>query len=380
MGPGQDRHTGLVAFVTAQSPMDPAPSPVRRTTPVLERALLVLLGLGVGCLCCEALVRALDLPPRMLAPLDPGVYRVSSNTILRYEYQPNHRPAGPPFEDGHEAFEINSWGFRDREFSAHMPGVTRIAALGDSVTAGLGVAQVRDTYPKILERLLDGTGARVEVFNLGVGGYDTEQEVEALRVNIDRLRPDVVSLGFSMNDFARVDGGIEDRLLNREGMRPHTVLDHVIAITHSRFLFFIVHRLSVLGVGDETLRTPSSQANRPADPAGNVARGLDALSSLQTRHGFRAVIFIIPAFDRPFSAYQHGGIHERVRRLATLHHNLAVVDLLETLAPLGELAPRLSPDGLHPNESGHTAIASAMCRSLVALGWTSIPAASCAGP
>jgi lysophospholipase L1-like esterase len=316
----------------------------------------------------------------MLAPLDPGVYRISSNAILRYEYQPNHRPAGPPFEEGHEAFEINSWGFRDREFSAHKPGVTRIAALGDSVTAGLGVADVRDIYPRILEKLLDGTGARVEVFNLGVGGYDTEQEVEALRVNVERLRPDIVSLGFSMNDFARVDGGIEERLRNREGMRPHTVLEKVSAITHSRFLFFVVHRLAALGIGDETLQRTNSPFDRPAEPSGNVARGLAELSSLQSRYGFRVIIFIIPAFDRPFSEYRHGAIHDRVRRLAAQHQNLVFVDLLEALAPLDALAPRLSSDGLHPNESGHAAIASAMCRSLVSLGWTSTPAPNCTGP
>ena len=353
---------------------------VRWSKPVVSRALLFLLGLGVACLCGEVLVRVLDLPPRMLAPLDPGVYRISSNAVLRYEYQPNHRSAGPPFEDGHEAFEINSWGFRDREFSPHRPGVTRIAALGDSVTAGLGVADVRNTYPKILERLLDRTGARVEVFNLGVGGYDTEQEVEALRVNADRLRPDVVSVGFSMNDFARVDGGIEDRLRSREEMRPRTILGRVIALTRSRLLFFVAHRLAALGIGSETPRPPTSPADRPAAPAENVARGLDALSLLQSRYGFRVIVFIIPAFDRPFSEYRHGAIHDRVRRLAARHPTLVVVDLLEALAPLGALAPRLSTDGLHPNESGHAAIASAMCQRLVSQGWTGIPAATCSEP
>jgi lysophospholipase L1-like esterase len=359
--------------------MDRATSRIGRAKQVLGRALLLLLGLGVACLGAEVVVRALDLPPRMLRPLDPGVYRLSANSILRFEYQPNHRPSGPPFEEGHEAFEINSWGFRDREFSAHKPGVTRIASLGDSVTAGLGVADVEDTYPKILERLLGGTGGRVEVFNLGVGGYDTEQEVEALRVNVDRLRPDVVSVGFSMNDFARVDGGIEDRVRDLDRDRPHTALEYIVAITHSRFLFFVLHRLAALGVGDENPRAPLSHADRRAEPSRNVARGLAGLSELQSRYGFRGIIFIIPAFDRPFSAYRHGAIHDRLQRLAAQHRNLVVVDLLKVLAPLDALAPRLSSDGLHPNESGHAAIASAICRSLVSLAWVSAPASGCTG-
>ena len=339
----------------------------------------MLFGLSVACVGGEVVIRVLDLPPRMLRPLDPGVYRASANPILRFEYQPNHRPGGPPFEDGHETFEINSWGFRDREFSAHKPGVTRMVALGDSVTAGLGVADAKDTYPKVLERLLDGTGARVEVFNLGVGGYDTEQEVETLRVNVDRIRPDVVSVGFSMNDFARVDGGIEDRVRNIERAGPHTALAHIVTMTHSRFLFFLFHRLAALRGGDVEPGAAISHVDRPATPSENVARGLAALSALQSRYGFRAIIFIIPAFDRPFSAYRHGAIHNRLRRLAAQHRNLVVVDLLEDLAPMDTMAPRLSRDGLHPTESGHAAIASAMCRSLVSLGWMST-ASGCTGP
>ena len=43
------------------------------TKHVLGRVLLVLLGIGVACVGAEVVVRVLDLPPRMLRPLDPGV-------------------------------------------------------------------------------------------------------------------------------------------------------------------------------------------------------------------------------------------------------------------------------------------------------------------
>lgn len=319
----------------------------------------------------------LDLPPRPLPSLDPGLYRLSANSILRFEYQPNHRPGGPPFEEGHETFEINSWGFRDREFSAHHPGVTRIVVLGDSVTAGLGVADVADTYPKVLERLLGGSTGRVEVLNLGVGGYDTEQEAEALRVHIDRLRPDVVCVGFCVNDFSRVDGGLEDRLRDLERERPRTTIARFVSVTRSRFLFFLYHRIGALVGGVDSPPERPSNADKPAPPSSNVSRGLAALSALQDRYGFRAVIFIIPAFDRPFSDYRHAAIHLRLQRLAAEHRNLTVVDLLDLLAPLDALAPQLSRDGLHPGESGHALIASAMCRSLVSLHWVGAAASAC---
>lgn len=68
---------------------------------------------------------------------------------------------------------INAEGLRDYEYDYQRPaGVTRILALGDSVTFGWGV-KLEDTYPKVLERLLNGGESRdrYEVLNCGVGNY-----------------------------------------------------------------------------------------------------------------------------------------------------------------------------------------------------------------
>ena len=80
---------------------------------------------------------------------------------------------------------INSYGFRDHEFSVKKPeDVCRIVALGDSLTFGQGVP-LASTYPKQLERLLNekmGGGPRFEVLNAGVQGYNTVQEEILLRL------------------------------------------------------------------------------------------------------------------------------------------------------------------------------------------------------
>lgn len=99
---------------------------------------------------------------------------------------------------------INSLGFRDRrEYQLEKPaGVFRILVLGDSVTFGHGTLD-DTTYPYLLEQRLRRWRPDVnwEVWNLGVPGYNTRQELDYLEEIGPRAKPDVVVVGFFPNDF-----------------------------------------------------------------------------------------------------------------------------------------------------------------------------------
>jgi hypothetical protein len=97
---------------------------------------------------------------------------------------------------------INSLGFRDRERAvAKAPGTFRVLVLGDSFVEGAQVP-AESTMTRRLDRALDGVGGRrVEVWNCGVNGYSTAQELLCLRHVCAGWRPDLVVLGFlSAND------------------------------------------------------------------------------------------------------------------------------------------------------------------------------------
>ena len=84
----------------------------------------------------------------------------------------------------------NTHGWRDRERSYRKPpGVSRIVAIGDSFTFGSDVDD-GERFTDVLEGLLDG----VEVINLGVPGYGTDQELRLLETQALRYEPDVVLL------------------------------------------------------------------------------------------------------------------------------------------------------------------------------------------
>ncbi|MCA9270153.1 MAG: SGNH/GDSL hydrolase family protein, partial [Planctomycetales bacterium] len=95
--------------------------------------------------------------------------------------------------------DVNPAGFRGPAFRPMAAGTRRLVFLGDSFTFGEGVRN-EDTYPEVAARLLRKSGRPVESCNLGVGGYNTTQEAEILKlVGLD-LHPDVVVLGYTLND------------------------------------------------------------------------------------------------------------------------------------------------------------------------------------
>jgi GDSL-like lipase/acylhydrolase family protein len=110
------------------------------------------------------------------------------------------------------AVSINSLGFRDnREYQlAKPPGTFRIIVLGDSVTFGHGTLY-ETTYPYLLEQQLKEWRPETnwQVWNLGVPGYNTGQELALLQRVGPQYQPDLVIVGFFLNDLQ--DNEVIDR-------------------------------------------------------------------------------------------------------------------------------------------------------------------------
>jgi lysophospholipase L1-like esterase len=100
--------------------------------------------------------------------------------------------------------EYNSADFREREFpETKPPGVYRVMVLGDSFTFGNGLA-VNERFTNLLEarlnKELSQKGLRYEVWNLGIEGVPTVSEKNVLRFYKDKLKPDLIVVGFCLND------------------------------------------------------------------------------------------------------------------------------------------------------------------------------------
>jgi|GEM_PF-1852354 len=131
--------------------------------------------------------------------------RIANRTVefdfeLFWKYKPNQVISAP--EIFKEPIRINNFGFRGKDFQIEKPkGVYRIICLGDSVTAGFGVSD-QGAYPAQLEAMLKRIypDCQMEVINLGVTGYSSFQGRNLFLKLGEKLKPDLVIIGFGPND------------------------------------------------------------------------------------------------------------------------------------------------------------------------------------
>jgi hypothetical protein len=156
-------------------------------------------------LLLEGVSRLFYTPPakqmRFFSPSSQSYYE--ENQIVGWLPRKNLKGVHEVTGSFSTTFTTNSNGLRDREYSFSKPkGVTRIVVVGDSFTWGWGVGD-DEIYTEVLESLLQG----VEVINLGVGAFGTQQEMDYLKMKGMQYDPDIVILGFCLNDISESSFG-----------------------------------------------------------------------------------------------------------------------------------------------------------------------------
>jgi hypothetical protein len=174
---------------------------------ILNLALFVLscfVGYGIG----EIIVRLWFSEPVLPRYLADAPYGVAQNMPNQNFWQSS--------PDYHVNVRTNSRGLRsDREIPYEKPpGVFRILGLGDSFALGYEV-DLEDTYLHQLEEKLHEKGAKnVEVVNLAVAGFGTEEELITLKYEGFKYSPDLVLLGYFQNDL---DDNLNSHLFSLKG-------------------------------------------------------------------------------------------------------------------------------------------------------------------
>jgi hypothetical protein len=163
------------------------PSPARQDRPLrstswlrLAVVILAVFFAALPLLLLEGILRSID--PLRTAP-------------------PNGRVGDVVYTWGH-ATERNRFGFRERNFAVPKPeGTFRIMVLGDSITWGIGLP-VEERYTNLLEGFLrdSAPALRAEVLNFSIPGIGTFHEAALLHVYQELVDPDLVAVGFCLND------------------------------------------------------------------------------------------------------------------------------------------------------------------------------------
>jgi len=80
----------------------------------------------------------------------------------------------------------------------------RYLALGDSYTIGTGASNPSHSWPSIVAgRLTEQAGGEVEVTNPAVNGYTTLDLIDKELADVQRIKPDLVTILIGVNDLVR---------------------------------------------------------------------------------------------------------------------------------------------------------------------------------
>jgi hypothetical protein len=181
----------------------------RQRKKTLSKILLLVTSICLSFLASEFILRH-------VRPLDTG---------KSYEFRIPHPIFGWSLQPGaayrnylpEEAVSVtyNSDGWRDVQHDREKrDGVFRILVLGDSFMEGYSV-NLKDSFHKVAEGLMQNRGMNVEFINMGVGGYGTLQEYLVYREAGRRYVPDIVLLGFYVsNDVTNNSMKLESMLVS----------------------------------------------------------------------------------------------------------------------------------------------------------------------
>ena len=315
--------------------------------------LLLVLVTSLFCLvAAEALTRTV-LDDGMLYELEMWKYaREVKVRDPRPDLGHRHRPDARAELMGVEV-RTNSQGLRGPQISpAPAPGVARIAFVGDSTTLGWGVPE-KDTFAHLVVTGLAKAGRKVDGFNLGVGNYNTAQELSLFREVGVPLKPDLVVLTYFINDAEPMPSYSDTGWLS----------------THSAAWVVLGYRLDsmVRQFGEapdwkryyRELYEPAAagwqQTRKALGAFATTARGIDA----------KLVVFNLPEL-RELRPYPFGDITAKVRAVVE-REGVPFYDLLPTVESLPPASLWVTVPDPHPNPNAMKAFATGMIPRLLPL-------------
>lgn len=229
----------------------------------------------------------------------------------------------------------------------------RLLVVGDSFTWGVGVYH-DDTYGRRLETLLERMNPEldVELTLFSRPGWNTHQEYEVLADRIVGLAPDLILLGYCLNDAEPLwRQGIEDLVEPLKRRRPGNTVGEFF-YRRSRLVALVWGRLE----NSRQTRAFDSYYRKLYERAGwkTTLTALDGMRQLAWDAKAPLVVALFPVFDQPLDGdYSYLPLHRLVMN-ALRDRDIIATDLLP--AYRGVAAVRLAVEPFtdpHPNELAH---------------------------
>ncbi|MEM1451786.1 MAG: SGNH/GDSL hydrolase family protein [Planctomycetota bacterium] len=321
------------------------------------------LGLSLGSLvvavaATELVVRATEPGPYSLFDRNPYVDSEVDDHV-------RHRPDFVGRWDG-TWYVTDRRGFRGPEREpTFAEDELRVACVGDSCTFGKGVLE-EACWPRQLEARLREGGRNAVVFNLGINGGRGKVYRALLDEHADELKPNVIALGYNINDFPNTIKAVDERVYKDRSLRRlipeglRNAFGRLALYRKLRQVYYDARKERDWAAAEATAR---ETADEPIDSAvWEKERGyLEAIGAHAERHGARVVVFLFPYESQVFLESYDATPIERLRELCG-SLGMPFVDLAtEFRAAARSTEPPtqlfLAGDRYHPNALGYGIVA-----------------------
>lgn len=279
---------------------------------------------------------------------------------------------------GSALIEINAQGFRNPPLSdSKAPGEKRVLVLGDSITFA-AATEISRTYVKQAEALVAAQrpGSQVTFINAGVEGIGTKDEIDILIENGLAIAPDVVVLGFYLNDSNPPDR-LASVLANPGVIRSHSVLAQTIYRAYKMYQYRKgqLPEIDMYGwtrvtpppdlyASRESLLAYAKVAEKDWGAAWNpeswnlIDRQLARLRAIADDHGFKVVVLVFPVKYQVYAHYHEDAPQMEMAALAD-KYGFEFLDLLPVLRK-HNTSQNLFGDWCHPTDRGYAIIGQAL--------------------
>ena len=288
-------------------------------------------------------------------------FLVSAEIAVRILGANRAKPTGyaPVDTNRRAARPVNAKGYRDLPRATPKPaGVRRVLSLGDSFAWGASV-EFEDAYPQRLERALNRRRHEPwEVVNLALPGMASVDHAAQLEKEGDAYAPDVVVLGYVLNDSQDAAAAEAQRAEDWVKHPPPTPgRSALVGLVRSRIWATAENRRRVEGFLSMYKDGASGwEASR---------RSIKTMGAWCRQRGIPFVVAIFPLFGNPLDEnYPFAAVHAKVAAAAG-ESGAKVVDLLPAYRGLRwDVLVVNGADDEHPNEIAHRIAAGAILRAL----------------
>ncbi len=346
------------------------------------KLFLLALSLAVGLSAVEFVLKEKNLPRFYLAHSREGQFDFRENDKGEFRYRNAPSKEIVFVYDGDRidyaiTHTTNSAGFRGREF-LHTKGANtvRIAFLGDSFTFGEGVRDGR-TFAERTSQYLNKSvspekSVRFESYNFGVGGYNTTQSLQLLREEVLGWDPDIVVLGFTLNDaepmlFTVDDTTGEPVRRERENRVSEGLPD---PLPPDTFLFrFRLPRLIWQIARTRKITGQTIDYYRGLYEDGSAGwleakKSLVAILDICVERRIPCYVLCFPILFHLDESYPFESIHRKIGRVVEEAggDNAVFIDLLPLFRGTEDRSLWVHPTDQHPNEKAHDMVARELAR------------------